>query len=42
MFDKKSADIICEGICLNSSALPKIDKGGEVEQTGNKTECALL
>ena len=33
---------MCEGICLNSNAFPKRSKAGKWDQTGNKTECALL
>lgn len=34
-------ELICEGICLNSNAFPKVESG-KFEHIGNKTECALL
>ena len=34
-------NLLCEGICINSNALPKITKSS-FEHNGNKTECALL
>ena len=34
--------LLCEGICLNSTAHPLIDENGKFQHIGNKTECALL
>jgi calcium-translocating P-type ATPase len=34
--------ILCEGICLNSTACPTLIGQDKFEQLGNKTECALL
>lgn len=33
--------LLCEGICINSNALPNITEK-KFEHLGNKTECALL
>ena len=33
--------LFCEGVCINSNALPKI-VNNVIEHNGNKTECALL
>lgn len=38
---RKTLELLCEGICLNSNAHPKIE-GNKFEHIGNKTECALL
>lgn len=37
----ETLNLFCEGICINSNALPKITKNS-FEHNGNKTECALL
>ena len=33
---------LCLGICVNSDACPTLDQFNNYQQTGNKTECALL
>ena len=33
--------LFCEGVCINSNALPRITSNS-FEHNGNKTECALL
>jgi len=38
---EQTLTILCEGICINSNALPKITNT-TFEHGGNKTECALL
>ena len=45
--DKKSIspstlEMLCLGVCTNSDANPKLDQFNNYEQTGNKTDCALL
>ena len=40
-FRPETLEILCEGICLNTNAFPKIIQG-KFEHNGNKTECALL
>lgn len=40
--DEASVKLLCEGICLNTTANPVIEDGIPIEQLGNKTECALL
>ena len=39
---KSVRNVLSEGICLNSTANPIIEKNQPSEQLGNKTECALL
>lgn len=38
---ESTLELLCEGICFNSNALPKITRTS-FEHNGNKTECALL
>jgi Ca2+ transporting ATPase len=40
-FNEKVAERFSHGVCINSSANPKFNDG-QIEQIGNKTDCALL
>lgn len=35
-------DLLCQGICYNTTAYPTKNQAGKLQQSGNKTECALL
>lgn len=42
IISRNSTQMMCRGICINSSADPVVSHTDKFEQIGNKTECALL